>query len=681
MARARGRRRARRARQAAPIHPLPVARRTAPMSGIAGLLGLDGRPATPPEIGGMVHEIAHRGPDRTSTWADGPVGLGHCMLHTTPESIEEYLPLEIDGLVITADARIDNREDLIQALALGDCPRTDLTDSRIIVAAYAKWGEHCAGRLLGDFCFALWDKRRSTLFCARDPFGVRPFYYYYAPRRLFAFASEIKALFRLPDVPRRINEQRIGDYLAILPGDKVATFYEGISRLAPAHAATLGPHGLSIRQYWSVDPDHEVRLNGTGDYGSAYRRIFDEAVRCRLRSAFPVGSALSGGLDSSAIVCVARDHLGPGEARRLRTFSGVFDEVKASDERKYIDFVIQQGAVDPHYISADAISPLVDLSRVLWHTEEPVWTPNLFLHWGLYRSARDSGVRIFLDGFLGDNIVGHGWDHLRDLAFAWRWPRLLRELKAVAKRKPEYSYPSMVWDYFRHISLDRFAPQAARTLRRIGSDKQPQGQDLPSIIDPDFARRIGLAERRTTMLPQPPAPPNAARKRLHQDITAGEVALGLETANKLAASFSIDDRYPFSDRRLAEFSMAIPAEQRVHDGFSRMIVRRALQGQLPDQVCWRSDKGNLAHNLQASLLKYEGPLLDDLFTNERQTLGCYLDLERLDRVYGRYKREQRSAQLHEIWAAANLAAWLRQHPALTPSPRSAQQRTTEVSNT
>src|SRR3989454_9825112 len=280
----------------------------------------------------MLARLAHRGPDGAGVWSGGAVGLGHRLLHTTPESLREHLPLASgDGtLVLTADARIDNRGELLAALGRG----VEATDAELILAAYERWGERCPEHLLGDFAFVIWDARRATLFCARDHFGVKPFYYYHAPGRLFCFASEIKGLLALAEVPRRLNETRVADYLVPLLEDKVITFYQDILRLPPAHRMTVTRQGVRIEQYWALDPEREIRMKSDADYAAAFREIFTEAVRCRLRSAFPVGSMLSGGLDSSSIVCVARQLLAQDGGETLHTFSPVFDDVREGGERR-----------------------------------------------------------------------------------------------------------------------------------------------------------------------------------------------------------------------------------------------------------------------------------------------------------------------------------------------------------
>src|SRR5881296_3903808 len=235
-----------------------AARGGALVSGIAGLWRLDGRPGEPAELDGMLARLAHRGPDGTGAWREGRVALGHGMLHTTPESLREQQPLvgTRGDLVLVADARVDNRAELCSLLPAP----SDATDAELILAAYERWGEACPEHLLGDFAFAIWDGRTQRLFCARDHFGVKPFYYHHRPGRLFALASEIKGLLVLPDVPRRLNETRVADYLVPLLEDKEITFYEEIVRLPPAHHMTVSRDGVRIERYWALDPSREIRM-------------------------------------------------------------------------------------------------------------------------------------------------------------------------------------------------------------------------------------------------------------------------------------------------------------------------------------------------------------------------------------------------------------------------------------
>ena len=294
------------------------------MSGIVGILHRSGRPVDRSDLRRMNARLAHRGPDRSGEWSSGPAGLGHTLLTSTPEARHETLPLRLDGseLAITADARLDNREELLRDLEVPSPARREITDAELILRAYETWGTDCPRRLLGDFAFAVWDGRNRRMFAARDPFGVRPFYYHSSPD-LFAFASEAPALLALDRVPKTLDETRIAD--SLLPGleaaDKTRTFYREIRRLPPASILIADGDRTRISSYWRLDPEREIRCPHDVDYVEEFRFYFRRSVQCRLRAVSPPGSMLSGGLDSSAIVGVAGRLLAREGRGPLHTFS------------------------------------------------------------------------------------------------------------------------------------------------------------------------------------------------------------------------------------------------------------------------------------------------------------------------------------------------------------------------
>ncbi|MDQ3661536.1 MAG: asparagine synthase-related protein, partial [Actinomycetota bacterium] len=204
-----------------------------------------------------------------------------------------------------ADARIDNREELVRTLWGGShLPDEPPTDAELILEAYRRWGEECPARLIGDFAFAIWDARRGRLFAARDPMAMRALYYRVEPRRVL-FGTEVKQILAVPGVPARIFEPAVGAYLAGPFGHMEWTFYEGISQLAPAHALVVDASGQRTWRYWDIDPDFRIEYPTEEEYVEHFLEVFLEAVRCRLRSTKPVGIFLSGGMDSGSIASAA----------------------------------------------------------------------------------------------------------------------------------------------------------------------------------------------------------------------------------------------------------------------------------------------------------------------------------------------------------------------------------------
>ena len=630
------------------------------MSAIVGLYNVDGKPVDRNDINRMVDSLAHRGSDGTGIWSDGYIGLGHRMLWTTPESLHEKLPLmnQSGDLVLTADARIDNREELIGILGLNGGAPCSITDSQLILAAYEKWGEMCTEKLLGDFVFAIWDKRKQALLCARDHLGVKPFYYHLS-NRIFAFASEIKALIEVPNVPSRINEVSIAYYLQpdLLVQDKDITFYRDIFRLPPGHKMFVTAKGAHRHSYWSLNPERELRLKSDDQYSEAFREIFIDAVRCRLRSAFKVGSTLSGGLDSSSIVCTARDLLMGQGNDCLHTFSAIFPELpererRKIDERPFVDAVVAMGSVIPHHIRADRLGPLEDIERVLWHEDEAIYAPNLYMHWGLYKEAQRQGVRVMLDGIDGDTTVSHGLGYLADLARGGRWISMVKEATALSN-KASRSFPpwKVIWQYGLY-------PSIPETYKGIFRQLRGRSQLIDSTINRSFAKRVGLAERAQALLDDSSAPTRSARQDHWQGLNSGLLPYVLEMADKAASAFSLNPRYPFCDRRLVEFCLAVPANQKLHQGWTRMIMRRAMAGILPNEVRWRIGKANLSPNFQLRLLENHRKLLEEIIVKDPSLIEEYVDVAALRKVHSRYVSQQTAQDALVVYGAVTLALWL-----------------------
>ena len=215
------------------------------MGAIVGILHFDVSSVNDNLLNAMLDTMPHRGSDNKQIWQEGRVGFGQRMFWTTPELQHEQLPLRSAdaNVVLTADARIDNRDELISALGMRK-PHAEISDSEIILTAYQQWGEDCPDKLLGDFAFAIWDTNKQRIFCVRDHMGVKPFYYFLSSK-LFAFATEIKALWQVPDIPQQINELQLALFISGDDDDKQATFFQNIQRLPPAHAFTISATGES----------------------------------------------------------------------------------------------------------------------------------------------------------------------------------------------------------------------------------------------------------------------------------------------------------------------------------------------------------------------------------------------------------------------------------------------------
>ncbi|GAB4425064.1 MAG: lasso peptide isopeptide bond-forming cyclase [Chloroflexi bacterium OHK40] len=637
------------------------------MSAIFGVCYSDGRPARQALVR-MGGALEHRGPDGSGMWHAGPVGLGHQMLHTTPESLRERLPLadRSGAFILTADARIDNRAELIASLGLRDRAPAGVSDSDLILAAYERWGERCPFYLLGDFAFAIWDARTLSLFAARDHFGVRAFYYH-ASAHTFAFATEIKGLLALPELPRTINEARIGDYLLNSHEDQVSTFYQSISRLPPGHCLRLSGGQLRTWRYWELERQPELRLRSTADYAEGYRAHFTEAVRCRMRAAFPVGSMLSGGLDSSSIVTVARALGREQGLPSLHTYSAIFDEVRASDERRYIQAVLDQGGLEPTFVPGDSVTPLTAIEQVLWHQDEPFHAPNLFVNWLIWGRVRQQGVRVLFDGVLGDSTAAHGYEYLDELAYAGRWLRLAREVRALCQVRQHRTLPVLQ----RYLLEAAFAPRLAEVLQvahRLRGQPWP-APPIPPQINPAFARRLDLPGRLRVLEGERLHPVWTEREAHFRLLTTGATTSALEALEHAVAAFGIEARLPFLDRRLVEFCLALPSDQKLHRGWNRAMVRHGLADVLPPTVRWRKDKGDLGHNFKHGLAA-DGARIEQILWQDAELLAPYVDLPALRNTLQRLRAQDQGVDDHLtiLLLSVILAVWLR-NETVQPAPK------------
>lgn len=631
------------------------------MSGVAGIVHVDnGRPATADDIQQMLSRMRHRARDGSSWWTDGSVALGHAWLDTTGEDGPGPLTMAGGKLAITADCRLDNRDELLARLGLRD---RSIADAVLIMRAYLKWGEACPTYLQGDFAFAIWDGERQALFCARDHFGVKPFYYHSTGGR-FAFASEIGPILALDGVGRRLSEHQIAGFLAGLPDDPQATPYAEIFRLPARHGMTVAGRQVVLRRYWQIEPSQRPPR---GDAAEEFGHLFAQSVENRMRGTPAVGAMLSGGLDSSSIACVAGLRAARKRNPKLKTFSLVFDKGSSMDEKPFIDAVLDGSPLEPTLIAVGNYAPFAEFERILEEQEGTFLAPGLSLTRDLYRTAGAKGVKVLLDGHGGDEVVSQGHGHLHELANAGRWLELWRELRSAANTYGE----GMLSLYFRFLTVYGPAWRIAR-MRAMAKRLGGKVRHRPSrgaraawagLVNPDLARRTDLAERfhRSGYMP---AAVSASETLTHRWLlSSGLVPHAFEVLDKAAANFGVEPRYPFWDKPLVEFCLALPGEEKLKDGFGRHVLRRAMQGVLPPAVQWRRDKIDFTANLVKGMLGNHRELLDRLLTSDSERIAPYVNLPEVNAVYERMLRQPEQATLPDVqhvWRSVSLSLWLRQ---------------------
>ena len=615
------------------------------MSGIAGILHFDDAPVAIGQVESMTSAMAYRGPDGIRHWIRGSIALGQCMLRTTPESLEETQPLanEDESLVLVMDGRVDNHRELRVELLSHDVLLRNRSDAELVLRSFELWGRDCLLHIDGDFALAIWDGRERKLFCARDRIGNKPFHYHWNGTTL-AFASELHPILALPWVPETPNEDILAEFLAGEWHARDETLWRGILRLVAAHRMVVGKTGPQHERYWEPDLFASLPFESDQDCIDRYRELLSDCVGRMARSHRPVACEVSGGLDSSAIFCVAerlrRDSRlpAPGIAGYTLAFAG---DGEANE-------LLHARAVGEHLrVRIDEIPP--SIQPLSWFAETARTDrdfpgfPNAAMFAGIRRQAVDDGSRVLLTGEGGDEwlqgsrryyaeeLAQRHWRALRDCfrtdagafgkAQATRW--LLRDgvvpllpsglqdgLRRLAhaihgKRSPDADWlaPGM------RARLERRRRQSRAGLhRRVRNAGQ---RDLLACLDDAFSDQV------------------------------------MENAERLAARAGIELRYPLRDHRLVQFAFSTPERLRLRGDRSKYLHVQAMQGLLPPSILERTDKAGFSIVFREHL------------SGMRETLTSAIPARRPDwvtaegmaRLYAAYRNDPRLGwPLWSLWS-------------------------------
>ena len=619
------------------------------MSAILAIYNRDGAPVEGSVVEAMLAASAHRAVDGQDVWRDGAIALGHQRFWITPEEQGEIQPL-VDGsgrYVLTCDARLDNRTELLGLLRIGSEEGRQLSDSEFILRAYIRWGMDCAEYLLGDFAFAVWDTRERTLFVCRDSLGARDVCYYGDDRRVLV-ASEISQILAHPAVEARLNEGKVAEYLADLWYDQEETFFQDIHYCPPAHCLLISQGDLRKWRYWDADPSLRIRYKTDEEYADHYLELLTEAVRCRLRSIGPVGISLSGGLDSTALAALAATLLPQSGIRqkRLKSYSYVFDELTSCDEREYIQPVVDRYDLEATYIPCDDKWTLRDLPR--WPMERDyIWSDAYaWLPQGVRDEAQADGCRALIGGYYGDTLFDGGRFWALGMASGHRFGLLARTLFRDWRR--------IDWreDAFER-GLRQLTPESWRRRYRRS---RPRHAAPPAVgLHPDFVWRTGLEEReRETELP--PGDDRVWRHR-YRTLMLSVFAQGAAAVRPVYSRQRMELLQPYWDRRLVEFILAVPEDQLARPGCERWLHRNAMRGLLPEFVRERVGKTTFLPLMERGLLERERGVLESTLGNSQLVGRGIVDGEWLR---GRLPLETLAApDARFLWLCLSVELWLR----------------------
>ena len=598
------------------------------MCGIGAVLAPPGHPALG-SIGAMMNAVRHRGPDGegyalfgassagpqllggadtpaeyygfqspsapqrafdgevpTDTW----LALGHRRLSIVDLSPGGHQPMGRGRCWIAYNGEVYNHVELRAELeALGHSFRSR-SDTEVILAAYEQWGTDCPNRFNGMFAFLICDPTRGTLFAARDRFGVKPLYYWIAPDGFVAFASEIKQFAVLPGWQARINGQRAYDFLNwSLLDHSDETLFRGVHQLRNGEALSLNVADVRAgRRVSSIAPGRWYTLGDSAFAGSLseaagkFRNLLTESVRLRLRADVPVGSCLSGGLDSSSIVCVMNDLLTAQNADGLQQTFSACSPIARFDERTYIEDVVAATAVQAHYVYPEVETLFAELDDLTWHQDEPFGSSSIYAQWCVFRLAAEHGVKVMLDGQGADEQLGgyHPYFGLRlaGLARGGRLGALVRESLAL-RRLHRYGF---AWSAKQLMNVT--LPESLRQPLRAIAGK-------PSVLDPPWLdMRLLGAEPSDPFLEPQHGKHTSVEALSRAQLTRTNLQMLLHWEDRDSMAHSIESRVPFLDYRLVEFVLGLPESFKLSDGVTKQVLREAMRGLLPERVRNRMDK-------------------------------------------------------------------------------------------
>ena len=574
------------------------------MCGIAGILRNDHLETLGFDIKKMTDAIAHRGPDGEGQWTflEKGVSLGHRRLSILDLSDVAGQPMHYhEKYTITFNGEIYNYLEIKDELIKLGVTFKTTSDTEVLLAAYDKWGETCLTKLDGMFAFAIYDKVKDELFCARDRFGEKPFFYRYNKGN-FYFASEMKSLFSI-GVEKSVNQHMLFNYLAYDivedPNDKSSTFFQNINQLPASHCLTIDANrSLKIKRYWNIDPKFQIEISQE-EAETQFLELFDDSISKRLRSDVKVGSSLSGGVDSSSIL---GSILTRYPNQHFNTFTARFND-KNFDEGEFIDLLRKQYQFQENFCYPDKNQLITELDTIFHHQEEPFGSSSIVAQWEVMKLARANDTNVLLDGQGADETIAGYFKYFTPFLYELRKNKKMftAELSSIENHLNERPFLSQ------SEKIRMQAPAAydalAKSTRKLR--KSTIGQDLSS----EFYRSNIIAN-------SPFHRDDNLNEFLYNDTFKYGLGKLLRFSDRNAMAHGVEVRLPYLSHHLVEFVFSLPTSYKIKDGWTKKILRTSMKGRVPQEILFRKDK----KGFQAPTSWMEDPTVKELIAESIQHL-------------------------------------------------------------
>ena len=607
------------------------------MCGISGYIDFKKNIDSDSIIKKMNTAIKHRGPDGEGSFTHKHTSIGHVRLSIIDLDKKSNQPMfSGDGnLALSFNGEIYNYKAL--KTELSNYSFKTNSDSEVILAAYIKWGEKCLKKLNGMFSFVIYDKKKETLFGARDAFGIKPFYYHKS-NDFFIFSSEIKGILSTEKIEAKLNKSTFYDFVAFNRTDHLEdTCFTGVKNLRPGCCININIRNKknSIRQWHSnyVENEHKLLFK---EVQEQLKKKLKNSVSLHLISDVEVGSALSGGIDSSTIVGLIRKI---DQDRTINVFSAVYDEKWERDEKIYVDEVVKEKKLSAHYVFPNGEDLLKDLEKLIYQQEEPFASASIFAGWSVYKKATEEKIKVLLNGQGADEIFGYDYMaayYFKELFFKLKWIKLFKELYFFIAKQASVNFTLKLFVFL-------LAPKIVRNKMlnvssNIINNKFFKDYNSFSKFNSEFFKSKGLNE--------------SAKKHLEMKLHHL-----LRTEDKNSMMFGVEARVPFLEKELVEFVLKIPSCFKIKKGSIKHILKESAKSILPKLIYERNNK-----------IGYETPMgkwlnsdsfqkeIDNMIESTDQPMEKYLNLRYIKKKWKTHK-SNKGDYSSEIWKYFYLTKW------------------------
>ena len=600
----------------------------------------------------MTDKIAHRGPDDEGFYVGKGLALGQRRLAILDLSPLGHQPMFFDreNLVIVFNGEVYNYIEIRQELLAKGYKFRSESDTEVILAAYQEWGSACLNRFNGMWAFVIYDRKKKVLFGARDRLGVKPLYYFCDKDR-FIFASEIKAIIAHPEVKAKPNDKIVWDYLMQngLVDHSEETMFSGIMDLRGGHSFTIANGKIKIEKWWDLDHEKTTHYSSDRDYQEKFRELFFDSIKLRLRSDVPIGSCLSGGLDSSAIVCVVNKYLKDENTAQIgkwqKTFSAVYNAKKyqGCDETPYIREVIRKTQAQPYFTRPSGEKLSKEIEKLVWHQDIPFGSTSIYAQWNVFRLASEHKMKVMLDGQGSDEFMA-GYLFYREIYLL----QMLKSFQLIefAKGISHYDFKANKFAFkdFTNSLLAR------GILGKTLASRYRSHQREFEIFDPSWQQKY---HHNYSLKPTGDVFKNA----LYTSAKIGLASL-LRYEDRNSMAFAIESRVPFLDYRLVEFLYSLPHNQKIRGGKTKWIMREALAGILPQKIRNRHDKIGFATPEKNWIRENLAKEFKQTFNSESFRSRGYFQPNKIGRAFDAFLKGE-TEDYRFFWRLYNMEIWFR----------------------